>query len=403
MKALLAVSVAALAVAGDADWPQWLGPTRDGRAGAASSFPKGGPVRLRVAWRRPLGVGVSGLAVADGRVFTLESDGERAQAVALSASDGSLLWREPLDAGLPDEERGPASTPAVADGWVFVLSPACQLRALDVATGKAAWHVDLKARFGAAPRLGCASSPLVVGDRVVVQPGAAEDHRIVAFDRRSGTLAWSTAGVARATYSSPGLRATAHGPEVLVHHTDTTTPDAPRGGVTALEPEAGRLLWHVTLDRYWSWATPVPFGDRVLLPTWNDAVAIEPPGPEGPARVAWRSAAFTAFVGTPVLRDGHFYGHGGDFLRCVRGEDGRVAWEERTYPGSVVLVDGHIAALSVTAGLLRIVEATPEAYRERARLPVLAPGARADTPPSVSGRRLFVRNDEEIVAVDLEG
>ena len=128
--------------------------------------------------------------------------------MALSTRDGSVLWRVALDAEMPDDERGPASTPAVADGLAFVLSPACQLRALELASGKPAWHVDMKAQFGSKARLGCVSSPLVDGDRVIVQTGAPEDKRVVALDRRTGAVAWAAKGVARANYSAPGLRGT---------------------------------------------------------------------------------------------------------------------------------------------------------------------------------------------------
>jgi outer membrane protein assembly factor BamB len=387
-----------------ADWPQWLGPSRTGVAAATGIVPKGA-VSLRVAWRRPLGVGTAGLAVAGDTLVTLDSDAPRVSAVALSARDGAVLWRAPLDEGLPDEERGPASTPAVADGLAYVLSPACQLRALELATGKTTWHVDLKARFAAAPRQGCASSPLLEGDLVVVQPGAAEDHRVVAFHRRTGELAWSAKGIARASYSSPGVRASGSERQVLVHHTDVTKPDAPRGGVTALGARDGKLLWHTTLDRYWSWSTPVPFGDdSVLLVTWNDATAWRVPRDSGPpAAPLWTSGAFSYYVGLPVYHEGHLYGHGGDFLRCVRVRDGATVWEEKTYPGSVALVDGHLAVLSVTAGLVRLVEATPAGYRERARLLALARGARAEAAPSVVGRRVFARNDEEVVALEIFG
>jgi outer membrane protein assembly factor BamB len=387
----------------DAGWPQWLGPTRDGRSPATSVFPATGPVPLRVAWRRPLGTGTSGLSVSGERVVTLDSDEKGAAAVALSTRDGSLLWRVPLDAEIPDDERGPGSTPAVAGGLAFVLSPACQLRALDLATGKPAWHVDMKAQFESKARLGCVSSPLVDGDHVVVQTGAPEDKRVVAVDRRTGALVWSAKGVARANYGAPGVRGTGAAREVLIHHTDVSESN-PRGGVSALRASDGQLVWHHTLDRFWSWATPVPIGDDgVLVLTWNDAVLVKAPAASQPAKVLWRSPGLTAYVATPVYRDGHLYGHGGDFLRCIRASDGSTAWEERTYPGSVVLVDGHLVALSITAGLLRVVEATPLAYRERARLQVLEPGARAETPPSVVGRRIFLRNDEEVVAVDVLG
>ncbi len=109
------------AVADDAPWPQWLGPTRNGVAPGVGVFPKTGEVRLKVAWRRPLGVATSGLAVASDRIVTLDSEDGKSSAVALSRADGSVLWRSPLDAGLPDEERGPQSTPAVSGTAGVVL------------------------------------------------------------------------------------------------------------------------------------------------------------------------------------------------------------------------------------------------------------------------------------------
>jgi outer membrane protein assembly factor BamB len=400
LSSLLPAALQSEAPSGDS-WPQWLGPSRDGRSAARSVFPTAGPVRLKQAWRRPVGPATSGLSVSGDRIVTLDSDEAGAGAVALSTRDGSVLWRVALDAGLPDDERGPASTPAVADDLAFVLSPACQLRALELATGKLVWHVDVKAQFDSKARLGCVSSPLVDGGRVIIQTGALEDKRVVALDRRTGALAWSAKGVARANYSAPGVRGTGAAREVLIHHTDVSQGD-PRGGVTALRASDGQLVWHHTLDRFWSWATPVPIGDdKVLVVTWNDAALVKAPAAAPEASVLWRSPGFSAYVALPVLRDGHLYGHGGDFLRCIRVSDGTTAWEERTYPGSVALVDGHLVALSIRAGLLRVVEATPAAYRERGQLQVFEPGARAEAPPSVVGRRIFVRDDEEVVAVDV--
>jgi outer membrane protein assembly factor BamB len=360
-------------------------------------------VRLKIAWRRPIGLATSGLSISGDRIVTLDSDENGAGALSLATRDGSVLWRVALDAGIPDDERGPGSTPAVADGLAYALSPACQLRALELANGTVAWHVDLKAQFDSKARLGCVSSPLVDGDRLVVQTGALEDKRVVALDRRTGKVAWTAKGVARANYGAPGVRGTGAAREVLIHHTDVSQGD-PRGGVTALRADDGQLAWHHTLDRDWSWATPLPVGeDKVLLMSWNDAALVKAPGARQPAALLWRSPGFTAYVATPVYRDGHLYGYGGDFLRCIRASDGATVWEERTYPGSVTLVDGHLVALSINAGLLRVVEATPQAYRERARLQLLEPGARAEVPPSVVGRRIFVRNDEEVVVVDVEG
>jgi outer membrane protein assembly factor BamB len=361
-----------------------------------------GPVRLREAWRRPLGPGGAGLSISGDRLVTLDSDEKGAAALALSTRDGSRLWRTALDAEQPDPEHGPGSTPAVADGLAFVVSPACQLRALELGSGAVAWQVDLKAQFGATPSHGCVSSPLLDGARVVVQTGAPDDKRIAALDRRSGRVVWTAKGGGRASSSSPGLRGVGDAREILLHQADVSRGE-PRSVLGALRSEDGQPAWQYASDHAFSFATPIPAGDRdVLLLTWSDALLVRPGSADGTATVVWRNAAFTSYVAAPVYREGYLYGHGGDYLRCVRASDGTTAWEQRTYPGSVVLVDGQLVVLSVAAGLLRVVEATPEAYRERARLLVAEPGSHVEIPPSVAGRRIFVRNDEAVVAVDVE-
>ena len=67
----------------------------------------------------------------------------------------------------------------------------------------------------------------------------------------------------------------------------------------------------------------------------------------------------------------------------------------------MILLDRHLAILSTAAGLLRVVEASAAGYGEKARLDLLSRGAQAAAPPSYAGRRIFVRNEEEVVAVDI--
>src|SRR5262245_29323669 len=129
---VVALAGAALAVhgrqAGDAaaTWPQWLGPGGNGAVSDPGAF--SGPLRLKKAWSRPLETGQAGLAVADGRVFTVYTDGTDDYAVALNADTGAEAWRVKLDrsvekAFLP----GPIATPAFHAGRVFTLSSGCRL------------------------------------------------------------------------------------------------------------------------------------------------------------------------------------------------------------------------------------------------------------------------------------
>jgi hypothetical protein len=385
-------------------WPQWLGPARNGSADAPGAFSGRDRIALRVAWRKPVDSGTAALAVADGRVFTVATDGESDQAVALSAVDGAEQWRVTLDPTVAALERGPASTPAVGGGGlVYVLSAACRLRALDAATGRAVWTRDLKGEFAVELRQGCQTSPLLEGGQVIVQGGGRENDRtLLAFDARSGEPAWSARGAQRTFYTSPVVADLAGTRQVVVHHAVPGPP--PVSGLVGLRLRDRAVLWERTLERNMSFETPLAMPpDRVLLLTWNDAHAFRVGERDvgQKAEPAWHSRDLTADVSPPVVHGGHLYGFGGDYLACLDVATGKVAWREKLYRGSVILVDGHLVVLSVTSGLLRVVEATPAGYREKARLEVLNRGARAETPPSFAGRRIFVRNDEEVVAVDV--
>ena len=154
-----------------------------------------------------------------------------------------------------------------------------------------------------------------------------------------------------------------------------------------------------------SFETPLLLGgDRVALLTWNDMAAQQVKREGGAWRMdeLWRSSDLTAAIAPPVLHEGHLYGFGGDDLACVEAATGKVAWKQRLYGGSAILVDGHLVVLSSASGEVRIVEATPAAYREKAKLAVLARGARSDAPPSFAAGLIFVRSDEELAAVSIE-
>jgi outer membrane protein assembly factor BamB len=338
--------------------------------------------------------------VADGRVFTVLTDGADDYAVALSADSGAEVWRVKLD---PSVERaflpGPIATPAFDAGRVFTLSSACRLRAHDAAAGRTLWEADLKERFGTALPMGCGPSPFVEAGRLHVQTGGRADQRVVALDPATGALVWAAKGTEPVSYPSPVAADLGGVRQLLVHH--SAGPAA--GGITGLRLADGTLLWSTTRPPGFSFDTPLALpGDRVVLATANEthALRVTRRDEAWAAAPVWRSADLQSGVSPPVFHAGHVYGFGGDYLACVDAETGLTAWKEKVYSGSLILVDGHLVALSTSAGLLRIVEATPAGYRERARLELLNRGAQTWAPPSYAGRRIFVRNEEEVAAVD---
>ncbi|HEY7515081.1 MAG TPA: PQQ-binding-like beta-propeller repeat protein [Vicinamibacteria bacterium] len=401
----LAVAAAgAVASSPGGDWPQWLGPTHDGLSPESGVFSGRPAIALKKAWRHEIDGGRSGLAVVGTSLYTLEADDEAEYALAIDARDGKERWRVKLDPLANAEGIGPASTPAVAAGRVFTLSTGCQLRALDAETGKVAWAVDLKAKFGNQLRLGCLNSPFVEGGRLVVQAAGKDDHRVVGLDAATGELVWSFKGAERVSYASPVPADLAGVRQLLVHHIRQGPP--PTSGLTGLKLSDGTPLWSTTFEKEASWETPVALpDDRVLLVSWNDAKLVRLAGREGnlEAKPVWVAAGLKSRVSPPVYYKGHLYGFGGDDLVCMEAASGRVVWTEKTYPGSLILVDGHLVTVGTVSGIVRVVEATPSGYGEKARLEVMGRGPSCETPPSFAGGRIFVRNEEEIAAVEVGG
>lgn len=139
--------------------------------------------------------------------------------------------------------------------------------------------------------------------------------------------------------------------------------------------------------------------DRVLLETWPH-VSLYDVRTRTPV---WTSKAMAAQRNPAVVHNGHIYMFGGqssEFLTCVEAATGKVRWTSRIYRGHLVLAGDTLVVLGESSGLLRLVAAEPSGYRELARVPVLVPGARTGTPPSLAGGRIFVRNLEELVAID---
>src|SRR5439155_18977154 len=120
-------------VAASEDWPQWRGPRVDGTWNAPKlpeKWPAGGPKRV---WQQTLGGGYAGIAVADGRVYTMDrqprsetssdptADGEE-RIVCFDAADGKRLWehRYPTRYGkLGGYSNGPRAMPTICDGRVY--------------------------------------------------------------------------------------------------------------------------------------------------------------------------------------------------------------------------------------------------------------------------------------------
>ncbi len=379
------------------DWPQFLGPNRNGSIDVTlPAAPK-----LVEAWRKPVGAGMSAVIVARGRAFTLYTDDVDDYLLALDATTGADVWKAKLGKTHDDTvTNGPGSTPAIAGDVVVALGSSCRLQAFAVGDGKPAWEVDVAAAYKSrfATRGGCSISPVVHGNLIVLPTGATDGERLVAFDAATGKPVWSAKGVERSINTNPSYWESTSGAQLLYHYVKAPG----KSGIAGVSLKDGSTAWSLDAEAGMSNTAPTPIGaGRVLLQTWTGSAVFDT-STAGSPRQVWSNAELTALPVPAVFADGHVYGFGGnsgEFFKCVDAATGTLKWSERIYRGAVSIAGRTLVIQSEASGLLRLVAADPTSYRELTKATVLKPGASTLTPPVIAGGMVFVRNLEEIVAL----
>jgi outer membrane protein assembly factor BamB len=394
-----------------ADWPQFLGPARNGisaETGLIDKLPAGGP---KVLWRTKGGVGMSGLAVVGNRALTLvQRDGQQ-WLIALDAKTGQPLWQSPLASEYSNQQGdGPRATPTIAGDRVFAFTGEGILAAVSLADGKPLWSHNVLAELKGKPAdYGLASSPLVVGEQVIVIAGAPR-ATLAAYDAKNGQLAWS-AGEDPAGYSSPALL-TVGGQQQVVAFTGSSA--------IGVDPGKGTLLWrypYVT-DFDCNIAVPLAVDGKLFLSSGENhgcvllslaKGALAKQGATLAPQEVWQSQGSQSVLRnewqTSILLDGHLYGFDNvgsagpvTHLTCVEAATGKRVWQKTRFgKGNLIAADGKLW-ISTMNGELVIVRATPKAYEELGRAEVIGPTRQA---PSLAGGRLYLRDDAEIVCLDV--
>lgn len=424
------LALVAQPVAAD-DWPQWMGPHRDGRWNESSLIERLPEGDAPTTWKRELGGGYSGPAVAGGGVFVTDfvstdpppanhpgvRDLRRGQerVWCLAADTGEVRWRiERSCTCQMSYAGGPRATPTVADGLVYCLGAAGYLQCLQASDGTELWAHDLTRYTGAPPWSGFSSHPLVEGDLVlclVGGPGSA----VVAFDRKTGVERWRSGSASDPGYSS--IQSCDHEGQRLLLAWDA---DHLRG----LEPNLGTELWRFPLAPQFkmSIAMPQVSGDIVFaggkgrvsaaLRLVNGGRAVEP---------LWRATATTGLSTSnapPILDEGVIYGCDCDtgHLRGIDLQTGERLWESlqpttggRPSPHATVFLvrNGPRWILFNDSGDLIFAELSRHGYTELSRTHAIDPTDNAYgrrvvwSHPAFSGGRVFVRSQKEIKCLDL--
>ena len=399
---LLLMTMAAGVTALAADWPQFLGPNRNGTYTGPPLLEAWGPAGPKVVWRKQVGQAFAGPAVIGNRVLLFHRVGNEEVLESLDAKTGAANWRYAYPTNYRDDfgfDEGPRAVPVVADGIVYTFGAQGQLHAVDLAKGTRVWSEDTMKRFNV-PKgyFGAAGSPLVEGGLVIANVGG-DKAGVVAFDAKTGKVAW-TATDDDASYSS-GMAATIAGRRSAIFLT--------RDNLIGLDPATGAVQfqrrWRARIAASVNAATPLVVGDSIFVSAQYGPGA-------GVLRVegskltdVWVSdEALSNHYATSVYHDGYLYGyHGrqefGPSLRAVEFKTGTVKWSlDQFRAGSITLAGDRLLVIR-EGGEMILAPASPQAFKPLARAQVL-PGVVRPLPAIADGF-VYVRNENTLVCLDL--
>jgi outer membrane protein assembly factor BamB len=418
------------------DWPQWLGPQRDGvwrETGIIDRFPTNG---LRYLWRTPIGGGYSGPAVSGGRVYVMDRQlatgatnpaspftrGEipgRERILCLDETDGRVLWKHEYDSAYTvSYAAGPRVTPSVADGKVYTVGSEGDLVCLDATLGTLVWSRDFKKEFGIkTPTWGFAGHPLVDGKKVICLAGG-EGSVAVAYDKDTGKELWRALSAKEPGYAPPMIYEFAGKRQLILWH-----PEA----VSGLDPETGKVYWSHVLTPSVRFGmtipTPLKIDNQLFLTSFYNGSLLLKIDSDQPAAV-WASQKVSekdtdglhSVMATPMIENGFIYSpcSYGQF-RCLKLQTGERLWEtfaptsgkSERWGHAFVIKHHERAFLFSEKGDLIIARLTPEKYEEISRVHLLDPINRDAgrlvvwSHPAFANRRIYARNDREIVCVSL--
>ena len=452
---LFALLLAAPGLRAD-DWPQWMGPNGDGvyrEQGVLTELPKAG---LKDRWRKPIGMGYSGPAVAYGKVYVMDrkpdpKPGQRKKeapkkdpkdpnklifpkdpvverTICLRADNGEQVWERANEVDYQiSYGEGPRATPTVADRKVYALGAMGLLECLDAEKGTLLWRRDFQKEYAAPHQAwGWAAHPLLDGDRLVTLVGG-KGSAVVAFDRNTGKELWRNLDSEEVGYAPVLLAALGGKSQYIVYMSD---------GVYGLEPATGKKLWGLTYPVEGKPSRPsVPITrpmmieeNKLYLTSGYEGELLIDLGPSGTApevvyhgtniqKPGGDAKGLHGLMTTPILAAGLVVGV--DFNGELRGLDpktGERKWESLAFWGNkpalfgtAFLTPHEDRCFAFTdQGDLWLGQFTAKGYEQTSKVHLIdavqpARGRRKVvwTHPAYADKAVFVRNQREIVCASI--
>lgn len=385
-------------VALSADFPQFLGPARNGIIAPLVLHRDWSTKPPIERWRHDVGPAWSAFSVQSNRAITQEQRGSEEWVICYDLTTGRPLWthRDTARYDTTIAGIGPRASPTITDTRVITLGATGLLNCLDLATGHRLWSVDIIADNDAAVlEWGMAGSPLVDGDRVIISAGGKRGS-VTAYNLTTGSRLWS-AGNEATNYASPVIF-TLLGERHLIIQNNFT--------ITGHDPKDGRVLWsHPTPGAHPKVAQALRISDNRLLissgyGTGSNCFELERQT-DGTitTRSIWKNILLKSKFANMVQRDGYVYGLNDGTITCLNLADGERAWRGLRVGHGQLLITGDLLLITSESGEVILAKATHEQYVELSRFRAFTD--KTWNSPALAGRFLLVRNDREAACFEL--
>jgi outer membrane protein assembly factor BamB len=385
------------------DWPQILGPHRNGHAAQdeklAATWPTGGP---KLRWSQKIGSGFASVSVAGGKAILFHRDGDEQIVAAFAAPSGKPLWQTKYNTRYVSsisDDNGPRATPVIHDGRVYCLGADGLLACLSLDAGKEIWTRQLAADFEVPDSyFGAGSTPLVEGDLLLVNVGGRRRAGIVAFRLDDGKTAWQATDEA-ASYSAP-IAATIAGKRHAIFVT--------RLKVVALDPATGKVQFEFPFGKRGptvNAAVPLMCEDRLFVTASYGIGSIMSKIESDRATEVWSGQDMASQYTTCVYEDGVLYGCDGRadqppaHLRALDAKTGRVLWSEDNFGVAHLILAGDKLLALKDDGTLVLIAPSKEKFTALASAKVLDSTTRAI--PALAGGLLYVRDTDTLKCLEV--
>ncbi|MBT4499322.1 MAG: PQQ-binding-like beta-propeller repeat protein [Gemmatimonadetes bacterium] len=390
---------------GSADWISWQGSRGDRRSDVTGIIRdwSGGLEKLwevdylcqgnsSAAWSAPV--------VQGNRLIVCGRTTEKDLVFCLDPTNGALLWQTSYSAETTASHgAGPRATPAIDDDRVYTFGRSGELVCWALFDGKELWRTNVADEGGEVPMWGHSSSPLILGDRVIVQGGGTA--RTIAYDKLTGKVVWK-GGNGIAGYAALTRMEIAGKTMVLSFHGK---------GLVALDAENGDELWDIPWETPYdvNAGTPIVIGDKVFITSgYGSGCALLKAGLSG-AEILWQSEVIASQHSDPYIIDGLLYGYSGDSsqnkgtFKCVDLETGDEKWTTNQMGwGTCMFVDDHLLCCDIK-GNLSLMRPDPDRFVQVSAMPKALGDIKGPvwTRPVIANGLLYLRFKQRMVCYDL--